>query len=241
MTTVAVIDTTPLSVTPFFKVVEIEDIHASERAGHLVLKTVEMVEVRIAGDKNYSPCFPTGSQWKREGNRVITYAERWAPEYQAWKEGDPQEARGTPLEMLKPYGMTPENVSMCRALKIYSIEALAGLEDRKLKSLGMKANDLKSMAVKFLGERQSGASALSEIEALKARIAELEGKSTDVPVQEASPDEIAAAVEASDNSLALMSDDEIKAEIKRIAGSAPRGTPSRATLEANLRELQQAA
>src|SRR5687768_926032 len=99
MTDIAVIDITPLSITPFFKVIEIEDIHASERAGSLVMKTVEVVEVRIAGDKNYSPTFRSDEQWKREGNRTITYAERWSEQYRAFKEGDPQEAMGTPLEM----------------------------------------------------------------------------------------------------------------------------------------------
>lgn len=238
---VAVIDTEPLSVTPFFKVVEVEDIHASEREGHLVMKTVEMVEVRIAGDKNYSPSFPTDAMWKREGNRKITYAERWSEQYRAFKEGDPQEARGTPLEMLRPYGATDENISLCRALKIYSIEALASLEDRKLKSLGMKANDLKAMATKFLAERTSGAAALSEIEGLKAKIAELEARSTQVPATEAAPQEVDAAALASDASLANMTDEQIKSEIKDRTGSRPPGNPSRPTLEANLRELRAAA
>jgi hypothetical protein len=238
---VAVIDTEPLSITPFFKVVEVEDIHASEREGHLVMKTVEMVEVRIAGDKNYAPCFPTDAMWKREGNRKITYAERWSEQYRAFKEGDPQEARGTPLEMLRKYGATEENISLCRALKIYSVEALATLEDRKLKALGMKANDLKSMATKFLAERTSGVAAMSEIEALKAEIAALKAASTQVPATEATPEEIDQAAQASDASLAGLSDEEIKAEIKERTGSRPLGNPSRLTLEANLRELREAA
>jgi uncharacterized coiled-coil protein SlyX len=237
---VAVIDTTPLSITPFFKVVEVEDIHKSEKAGHLVMKTVEMVEVRIAGDKNYSPCFRTDEQWKREGNRTITYAERWPEQYRAFKEGDPQEAMGTPLEMLRPYGATPENVSLCRALKIYSIEALASLEDRKLKSLGMASNSLKEMAVKFMADRAGSASALSEIEALRARIAELEARSTEVPAQEAAAAEIDALVAESDARIAAMSDEEIKVEIAKVTGSRPKGNPSRPTLEAALRELQAA-
>jgi hypothetical protein len=238
---VAVIDTTPLSITPFFKVIEVEDIHKSERAGHKVMKTVEMVEVRIAGDKNYSPCFRTDEQWKREGNRTITYAERWPEQFRAFKEGDPQEAMGTPLEMLRPYGATPENISVCRALKIYSIEALAALEDRKLKSLGMAANSLKEMAVKFLGERISGASAISEIEALKARIAELESRSTDVPAEQAAPEEIDALVAEQNARIAAMSDAEIKDEIAKLNdGKRPQGNPSRATLESALRELQAA-
>lgn len=239
---VAVIDTTPLSITPFFKVVEIEDIHASERSGHKVMKTVEMVEVRIAGDKNYAPSFRTDEQWKREGNRTITYAERWPEQFRAFKEGDPQEAMGTPLEMLKPYGATPENVSVCRALKIYSIEALAGLEDRKLKSLGMAANSLKAMAVKFLGERTNGAAAVSEIEALKARIAELESASTQVPAEQASPSEIDALAAASDAALAAMTDAEIKDEIAKLNdGKRPQGNPSRDTLLSMLTTLKQAA
>lgn len=239
MSQIAVIDPRDITITPVFKHVEVEDVNASEREGHLVKKTVEVVEVRFAGSRNYSPAFPALATWKREGNRSITYAERWPDQYRAFKEGDPQEAMGTPLEMLKPHGITPELVSLCRTLKIYSIEALHALEGTGLKSLGMNANRLKDAARAFMSERQTIAVANSEIEALRAEIAALKAASP-VPVAEPTMEEIDAAVEVADSEFAAMTDDAIKTEIAELAGSRPRGTPTRETLENSLRELRQA-
>lgn len=240
MTDAVVIDPREITITPVFKHVEVENIPKSEKAGHPVMEVKEMVEVRFAGQKNYSPMFPVDAFWRREGNRTITYAERWSEQYAAFKNGDEQEARGTPLEMLRPLGITPELISLCRALKIYSIEALYHLEGQAVKSLGMNSNKLKEAARKFMAERQSGAEALSEIEALKKQIAELQAASTKVPEKEPAPEEVEAAVQAADDAYAELSDDDLKEEIAKIAGSRPRGNPSRETLIRSLDELKAA-
>ncbi|WP_212749198.1 hypothetical protein, partial [Pseudoalteromonas piscicida] len=66
--------------------------------------------------------------WKRENGKVITFAERWADQYRAFLAGADQEAAGTPLEMLRSFGRSDANLSLGRALRIYSIEALHHLE-----------------------------------------------------------------------------------------------------------------
>lgn len=236
-----VIDDREITITPVFKYIEVENIPKSETAGHAVMETKEVVEVRFAGSKNYSPVFLVNDMWKRDGNQVITYAERWPDQYRAFKEGSPQEAMGTPLEMLRPLGVTPELISLCRALRIYSIEALYHLEGQPLKSLGMNSNRLKEAATKFMAERAQGQSAFAEIEALKAKVAELEARSTTPPEQEPSPEEIDQLVEEADAQFAGWSDDDLKAKIAELSGGRPRGNPSRATLEASLKELQDAA
>jgi len=241
MTQVAVIDPREITITPVFKYLEIENIPKSETAGHAVLETKEVVEVRFAGSKNYVPVFPAHGFWRREGNRTITYAERWAEQYRAFKEGNPQEAMGTPLEMLRVHGVTPEHISLCRALRIYSIEALHHLEGQALKSLGMNANHLKEAAGKFMASQMSASAAAGEIETLRARVAELEARSTLPPVDPGTPEDIERAVQEADAALAAMGDTDIKDEIKRLTGTRPAGNPSRATLEASLRELRQAA
>lgn len=242
MTQVAVIDPRDITITPVFKHIEVENVPKSEKAGYAVMETKEVVEVRFAGSRNFAPVFPAHAQWQKEGNRVITYAERWADQYRAFKEGDPQEAAGTPLEMLRPHGVTPELISLCRALKIYSIEALHALEGPALKSLGMNANRLKDAARAFMSERLSGAAAMSEIEQLRARIAELEatGSMVEVPADQTDPEVVDQVVAAADAEFASMSDDDIKGEIAEITGAKPRGNPSRTTLESNLRELREA-
>ena len=238
MTQLAVIDMTDVTITPVFKIIEIENIPKSETAGRAVMEQKEVVEVRFAGTKNYSPVFPADAFWQREGNRVITYAERWPEQYRAFKEGNPQEANGTPLEMLRDEGITPELISLCRALKIYSIEALYHLEGQAVKSLGMNANRLKEAAKAYLADRMGAKEAMSEVEKLRAEIAAL--KAGVVPVQETAPDEIEQLLAEADAAYADKSDDDLKEEIAAIAGQRPRGNPSRDTLVRTLEELKAA-
>lgn len=218
------IDTREITVTPVFRMMEIENIPKSETAGHLVKELREVVQVRFAGSNNYSPIFPADGFWKREGNQVITYAERWSDQYRQFKEGNPQEAMGTPLEMLRPYGITPEQLSLCRTMKVYSIEALDALEGQNLKNLGMNANRLKDIARKYMEERRGGSEALKEIEELKRQIAALTAKSTLVPDNEPSPPEIEASVsEADELEFKNMTDADIRDYLEQHTGVKPDG------------------
>lgn len=219
------IDTREITITPVFKHVNVEDLAASEREKRLVMKTVEVVEVRFAGSKLYSPVFPTMSMWKRDGHKIITYAERWPDQYRDFLAGNDQTAAGTPLEMLKPYGITDAQLSLCRALRIYSIEALDGLEGQNLKSLQMNANPLKEMARRYLGDRAKGADTEAELRKLREEIAAL--KAGQLPAQDSNPAQIDEAIITANAEFEAMSDDELKAFIKGKTGQAPRGTPGR--------------
>src|SRR3546814_14804320 len=101
--------------------------------------------------------------------------------------------------MLRPHGVTPEQLSLCRALRIYSIEALHNLEGPSVKSLGMNANKLKAAAAEFMADRMKGQDTLGEIEALKAEIERLKARSTVPPVQDSTTEEIEAALQAADD------------------------------------------
>jgi len=238
------IDTREITITPVFKHITVEDVPASEREGHAVMKTIEAVEVRFAGSKLYSPVFPVNAMWKREGNKVITYMERWPDQYLAFINGNEQTAAGTPLEMLKSYGITPAQLSLCRVMKIYSIEALHHLEGPNLKNLQMHANSLKQMAADYMADRGKGSASMDEISALKAEIAALKAA---VPTAEATPQEVETAVAAADAEAGAandrfddMADADLKAFIKEKTGAAPRGTPSRDFLLNAARELDAA-
>lgn len=235
MAQLAVIDDRDISITPVFKMIEIENIPKSEAAGRAIMETKEVVEVRFAGSKLYSPVFPVDAQYERVGNQVVSYAERWPEQYRAFKEGNPQEANGTPLEMLRTYDVTPEQLSLCRALRIYSVEALDKLEGAGIKALGMHANRLREAAKAFMADRDKGVNALSEVEELKAQIAAL--KAQMVPPQDSTPAVIEQALQAADDAFADMDDEKIKGEIAKLTGSRPRGNPSRATLVQSLQEL----
>lgn len=223
-------DTNLYQITPHFRFESIENIPASERSGQPVYETREVVELRFAGDRHYKPVFPVDAMYERQGLRVITFAEKWAPQYRAFLAGEGQQAEGTPLENLKPYGITPAQISLCRALNIHTVEALHGLEGKNLKSLGpMHTNVLKPMAKKFMDTLAAVSDSSSEVEALKERIRQLEGAAKPADVVE-------SAVAVSDDD--PRTNDELKAAIVEITGKLPRGNPSRATLIASLRELR---
>lgn len=217
MVEVAVIDGRDITVTPVFRMMEIENIPKSEAAGHLIKEMHEVVQIRFAGSNNYSPIFPAKSFYKREGNNVITYAERFSEQYRQFKEGNPQEARGTPLEMLVSYGITPEMLSLCRTMKVYSIEALDQLEGSNLKSMGMEANKLKEMARRWMAAQSSNQNLMDEVAALKAQIASMSGgvPSTVVPV--VTQDEVGG------EDLESKTDDELRAFLLEKTGARPDG------------------
>jgi hypothetical protein len=224
------LDMTEIQITPFFRYEANEDINASERAGHLVTKNRIVCEMRIGGSRNYIPVVPADAVWQREGPHSITYAERFAEQFAKFMAGQEQEAAGTPLEMLKPMGISAAQLSLCRALKIYSIEALHKLEGPALKNLGMACNDLKEMAKRYL-EGQTGS------ETDKLRIADLEAQleaMRAVPAALPTEPEITAAVNASD----AEEREKLKAAIAAKTGARPRGNPSLDTLRDMAAEVE---
>lgn len=222
------IDTREITITPLFRYESIEDINASEREGHLIKKMIQVVEVRFAGSKNYSPVFPVDAMWKRENGKIITFAERWSDQYRAFLSGADQEAAGTPLEMLKSFGMSDANLSLCRALRIYSIEALHHLEGDSLKTLGMAGNSLKDMARAYMDTRHGGNANTNEIDSLRAELAAL--RATLIPTTEPTPAQVDQAIAASDAEFEAMDNQALKAFIKDKTGQTPLGNPSHETL-----------
>lgn len=211
-------------VTPYFRHETIENIPQSELQQRPVMEVREVVELRFAGDKNYAPVMPVDAMYRRDGHRVITYAERFADQYRAFQNGEDQKAAGTPLEMLADFGITPAQLSLCRVAKVYSIEALNDLDGHNLKTLGHSANALKEMARNYMAGRSRGVAAVDEVAALKAEIERLKSA---IPAHNTGAPEIEAAAAATNKPLADMDDAELKALIKAKTGQAPRGTPSR--------------
>ena len=64
-------------VVPFFKAVAQHDEIASKKHGRPIFHDLEVVEVRIAGDRNFAPVFPAKSMWRRVDGEALTYADRW--------------------------------------------------------------------------------------------------------------------------------------------------------------------
>lgn len=213
-------------ITPYFMHLTAENVPQSELKGEAVMETLEVVQLRFAGDKNYSPVRRVDEMAYRDGNKVITYAERFADQYAAFLNGAAQEASGTPLEKLAQYGISQAQLSICRALKIYSIEALHGLEGQNVKNLGMHSNDLKRMAKSFMEDRAAGGEMQIEMDRMRKELAELKAGMVLKNEQEASPEDLSELASGFDN----MDDEQLKEYIKDKSGQRPRGTPTRETL-----------
>ena len=207
-------------VTPYFKTVAVEDTAASKAAGRPIFKNVEMVEVRISGDRNYSPTFPAHSMWARVDGVEVTYAQRWPDAYARFAAGREQVAEGTPLSEL-PFLSEAKRAEL-RGLKVYTAEALASLDGKNLAALGAQGREMKTQADAYLAKAAGSARDVrlaGEVEELKARIAAL-------MAEKAAP-----------------ADDErerLKAEIAGLTGNRPRGNPSVETLRETLADLKAA-
>lgn len=220
---------TDFAVTPFFRHETVEDVMASHREERAVMKTLEVCELRIAGEKNYVPVVPADSVWQIQNGQAITYAERFSDQYRQFKMGGSQEASGTPLQELSPYGITPAQISLCRALKIHSIEAIHSLEGHGLKVLGVQGNELKRMTAAYMANLSRGGQVESELESLRRQVAELMAERNQaIDIAEVAEEVTEEALEAAE--FAGMSDEQIKAYIRERTGSTPRGNPSRETL-----------
>lgn len=229
--------------TPYFRHENIFNEPQSRIHNRPVYDLKEVVEIRFAANPQYKPVFGVDEMESTDPNgQVITWAERYSKQYQAFVAGAAQEADGTPLEELIPYGISQAQLSICRALSIYSIEALHHLEGVGIKRLGVHGNDLKPMAKRYMENRASGSQQQSEINELKRQLAALRGET-----QEGLGEEIFVSTElqAVDPFLPAelseeLSPEAMKAQIKELTGQAPRGTPSIDTLKMMLEQAKAA-
>lgn len=221
--------------TPYFRYESIFNEPQSVIQGKPVHELKEVVEIRFPANPQYKPVFGVDEQCALdEMGRVVTWAERYKTQYQAFLAGAEQMAEGTPLEELLPFGISQAQLSICRALSIYSIEQLDQLEGPARRKLGVHANELKPMARKYFESRRDGATQQNRINELERQIAEMRASS-----EATAP--LSTEMQAQEPQLPEgyedMSDTQIKDEIEKLTGARPRGNPSRETLERSLTEL----
>lgn len=153
----------------------------SLEAGRPIFDDVEVIEIRSPGNKQTVSVHPANffSHWATDPNTggqiKVSYAERFARQYQQFKAQAAQTKAGTPLEYAK--FITEARRAELRALNIYTVEALAALDGQELKNIGQGGRELKNQAMEYIEEAKKGAPNLqmqAEIEALRARNAILE-------------------------------------------------------------------
>jgi hypothetical protein len=104
---------------------------------------------------------------------------RFARQYTAFIQGAEQLAAGTSLDQIP--GLTAAQVLELRALKVDTVEQLAGLADSTAQLLGTGGADLKRRAALYLAKATGGEKLLAENEDLRRQLAELIAKQAVVP------------------------------------------------------------
>lgn len=187
---------------------------ATQREGRPMFKTVDYVTIRRPADRESTSVHPVWQEFIKHGDRIITYRERFQPQYDRYKASQPQVVEGTPLAEL-PYLNEAQRATL-RALGVHTIEQLAGLSGQPLKNLGPGGLDQQQAAEKYLNR----AKGLAEVTNLAAENARLKQSVADMAAQGADPR----------IKYAEMSDERLKDLIRENTGAPPRGNPNRATM-----------
>jgi hypothetical protein len=196
----------------------------SVAAGRLICDDLEVIEIRRPGARDFN-IFPATavSHWDVDPNTggqvKISYAERFQRQYQQFKLQSAQTKAGTPLTHA-PF-LTEARRAEMRALNIYTVEQLAGIDGQELKNIGQGGRELKNAAMAFIEESMKGVPNLqlqAELEALRAKNAVLQ------------EDLEAAKANRIDAEFEGMSLDQLREYITANTGHAPHGSYQRKQL-----------
>jgi len=206
-----------------FIVRAVQNPRKTKEAGRPIFDDREYVRIRFPADNKRELVAPAHEKhYVAHAKTQMTYAQRFQGAYKAFKDNrDMEFVEGTPLAELTV--LTEAKRAELRAQNVKTVEQLAGLPDPAMKRLGMGARDLVKAAQTYL-EKAEG---MSEVAALKARIAELEAASQPA-AEEPSPlfDEFDG-----------MTDDDLKNMIRDAGGQVPKGRAGRNTLIKVLRDI----
>lgn len=167
------------SIVATFRHFAVKNEIKSAEAGRPIFDDIELCELRYPGSRSTVGAYPAHSfsHWtvNAEGEQVkVSYAERFARQYQQFKAHTAQTKSGTPLEYA--LFVTEGKRSELRALNIYTVEALAAIDGQELKNLGPGGRELKNRAQEYLAESTGEAAKTkmaAELEALRAQHAVL--------------------------------------------------------------------
>jgi len=209
-----------LAVEFFVKAVENPRLSIEE--GRPIFEDREFIRIRFPADNKRELVAPANEMhFVSNQRRQMTYAERFANVYHAFKNSEADFVSGTPLSELPV--LTEAKRAELRAQNIKTVEQLAGLTDTGLRKIGMGARDLVVAAQAYL-DRAKGTSEVAE---LKRQLEELKAQMQPAPkVETAFADQFEG-----------LEDDDLKNMIRDAGGSVPRGNASRDTLLAALKAI----
>lgn len=134
-----------------FFIEAVQDQEKTREAGRPIFKDVEMISIRILGDKNTHVVRPIdykGTHTTPPDN------VRFAKAYAQFKDKNLQVNEGTPVT---EWGILSKSQAMTfKSLGIHTVEALANVSDANLQNLGMGARDYRDKAKAFIDQAKDG-------------------------------------------------------------------------------------
>lgn len=209
-----------------FTVEEIKNEKKTRETGRAVYDDIEMVHIRIPGDKQLTIDAPANGFCTMFDGTQTRYKDRFPEDYDRWHQGLGAAVVGTPLKHA-PF-LSKAEVSNLVAANVFTIEQLAEMGGPPLRSLGQSGRKWQQQALAYLksadGSRDATADA-AEKAALLDRIAILEAALNPGTPPDAEPEDTEAT-----RKIAL------KDEIERLTGRRPVGNASIERLERDLQE-----
>ncbi len=219
------------NIVPYFHTISQHNESKSKEKGRPIFDEMEVVEIRFGGDMSNRPVFPAHDGVYmpdgQGGTEFVTYAERFSKQYQKFKEGKAQSKEGTPLEEA-PFLNSKER-SELKAMQILTVEQLASLDDRRLKSLGMFGRQKMDAAAAYI-QSATGSADITRLAAENAELRALIQKLQQEDVEERVESAAETIEGQSESQFASWEVNDLKAYIEDETGSRPKGNPSKETL-----------
>lgn len=163
-------DNPDLTLGVQFFIEPVENPAKTRSEGRPIFDDREFIRIAFPGDNKRELVAPANEMhYVAHERRQMTYAERFAKAYEAFRAGEESFVSGTPLVHV-PF-LTRSKVAELKALKISSVEQLAGLPDASIKKIGMGGRDLVDQAKAYLDVSKGTAQVAElqrQIEELKA-------------------------------------------------------------------------
>lgn len=206
----------------------VENARKSKEAGRPIFDAVEMVSIMAPGNaKTEYTARAHSMHYDSNARKQWTYAERFPDHYAAFKRGSESQHPGTPLSEV-PFLSNAQKAEMA-AMKIYTVEQLAGMADRDIGKKGMGFRSYVDSAKAYLDTTQGTNALRTEMEELRRQLAEMQAPKT-------------APVETDDSAIEFqgMEDDDLR-NILEAAKVSVDGRWGRDRLISEIRKLEKEA
>lgn len=215
----------------------VHNVRRSAEEGRPFYDDVEMVRIRIAGDKGtvFAARAEDASTFRDETGRRLTYRELHAGPYEAFKRNAVYQGEGTPLSDVPCVSLAKRKELALS--NIYTAEVFADLDGSNLAKLGMGARELRDQVKAWLEKTSKNADVAklaTENEELRKRLERMEQML--MAKEPAAPAE-APPHDASTSPFADWDDETISLWIVEQGGEKPHHKCSHETLVAKADEL----